>query len=431
MNLCMVGCTHRDATLDVRQQLAFAEDQVSDALATWSRQFPKSEFALLSTCNRVELYAAAEQDLPASDQFVKALLDYHGSPVMPNSNTLVTRTQRDAAAHLYRVASSLDSMVVGESQILAQVKQAYRVAREIGSTGPVLHDLFQSAVRTARRVHRETQLHKHRVSIPSVAIADFACRIFQRFDDKHVLVIGAGEMADETLRYLHDAGARRFYVVNRDRARGQQLAATWSGSSLPWEALWDQLAVADVVISTTSAHEPIIDAAGFDKLVGSRRQQRALFMLDLAVPRDIDPAVGDRLGVYLYSLDDLQSACEQNLRARAQELPAAERIVAAETERFLASAHHRYAAPVITSVRRALEEDKQAELVRLMNKLPDLSIRQRLEIEQFADRLVNKMLHPPLRTIRDASQDGAPHGLIDALRRLFGIEETGDPDEKQ
>jgi glutamyl-tRNA reductase len=361
--------------------------------------------------------------LPEPHELVSAMLRYHGVPQDAMAGSLVELVDRDAANHLYRVACSLDSMVVGEPQILAQVKHAYRLASEAGATGPYLHELFQSAVRTARRVHRETELHKHRVSIPSVAIADFACRIFERFDDKHVLVLGAGEMADETLRYLKDAGAQHIYVVNRDAERGSALALKWGGQWLPWEALWHQLAAADVVISTTSATDPIVDVLAFERFVAPQRQQRALFILDLAAPRDFDPRVGDCLGVYLYSIDDLQAACERNRAARARELPAAERIVQVETSRFLAAAHHRVAAPVITGLRRGFDEDKLAELTRLFNKLPELDERQRDEIARFADRLVNKMLHPPLKSIRDAAENGAPHGLLDALRRLFGLED--------
>ncbi len=263
-------------------------------------------------------------------------------------------------------------MVLGEPQILAQVKQAYQRAADLESAGPVLHDLFQSALRAARRVHNETTLHQHRVSIPSIAIADFASRVFERFDDKHVLVIGAGKMADETLRYLRDAGATRIHVVNRSPEHGNQLAQSWSGVVVPWDQLWDQLAAADLVVSATAAGQPVVTAAAFNQQVVPRRQQRPLFILDLAVPRDFEPAVGDALGVYLYSLDDLEHACELNRQSRAEELPAAERIVLAETDRFMAEAHRRAAAPVISGLRRNLEEPKQSELERLFNKLPEL-----------------------------------------------------------
>jgi glutamyl-tRNA reductase len=425
MNLRMVGCTHRGANLDLRQQLAFGSEQSADALVRWRKRFPNAELALLSTCNRVELYAAgdAADAAPESEQLLDALLGYHGVPAQRVAGQAVVLTQREVVSHLFRVAASLDSMVVGEPQILAQVKQAYQRAAELGSAGSSLHDLFQSALRAARRVHNETGLHKHRVSIPSVAIADFASRVFERFDDKHVLVIGAGEMAEETLRYLQDAGASQIHVVNRNPDRALELSRQWNGVAIPWERLWEELAAADLVIGATSAAEPIVTAAEFNRRVAPQRRQQPLFMLDLAVPRNFEGAVGDELGVYLYSLDDLSAACERNRQTRAAELPAAEAIVHAETDAFMAAAHRRVAGPVISGLRRNMEEPKQAELDRLFNKLPELDERARAEIMQFADRLVNKLLHPPLESLRDAAQEGPPHGLLDALRRLFRLED--------
>ena len=213
------------------------------------------------------------------------------------------------------------------------------------------------------------------------------------------LVIGAGEMADETLRYLRDAGDAHIHVINRDVDRGQQLAAKWNGEYHRWSELWDQLTAADLTISTTAATEPIVTAEQFDKQVAPGRYQRPLFILDLSVPRDFEAEVGDALGVYLYSLDDLAQACEQNRAARAAELPAAEKIVQQETKRFMAEVHHRATAPVITGLRQGFERPKDAELERLFNKLPNLDDQSRQEIQQFADRLVNKMLHPSARIV--------------------------------
>ncbi len=425
MNLRMIGCTHRATGVDVRQQLAFGDQQAPDALAQWRERFPAAELVLVSTCNRVELYAGGldAAAVPNSDDLLDAMLSYHRIPVERVQGQVLALAQRDAVVHLYRVAASLDSMVVGEPQILAQVKQAYQRSAELGSAGPVMHELFQSALRAARRVHHETDLHKHRVSIPSVAIADFASRVFEHFDDKHVLVVGAGKMADETLRYLQDAGAQRIHVINRSRQRADELAAACRGTAVPWTELWNQLVAADLVVSTTTAGEPVVTAAAFDERVAPLRQQRPLFILDLAVPRDFEPAVGERLGVYLYSLDDLATACELNRQSRARELPAAEEIVLAETDAFMADAHRRAAAPVITGFRRSIDDAKHAELERLFNKLPELDERSRAEITRFADRLGNKLLHPPLESLRDAAQEGPPHGLLDALKRLFRLED--------
>ena len=425
MNLRMVGCTHHEANLDLRQLLAFGPDEIADALRAWQARFPLAELVLVSTCNRVELYAAAPdaESLPAAEELADALLSSRNVPRQQLEGHLTTLVDRDVVRHVYRVASSLESMVIGEPQILAQVKQAYQAAIETGAAGPLLHEVFQTALRTAKRVAGETSLHKHRVSIPSLAIADLASCVFESFDGKQVLALGAGDMADETLRYLLKTGQPRIHVVNRHAERGRQLAEKCRGTFHPWDQLWDQLVLADLVISTTAAGEPIVSAEAFAEHVEPRRHQRPLFILDLAVPRDFSPAVGEALGVFLYSLDDLSQACQRNQAARAAELPAAEKIVAEETDRFVADALHRATAPVISGLRRGLHGPKQAELERLFRRLPQLDESARAEIQQFADRLVNKMLHPPLESLRDASQNGTHPGLLEALKRLFKIED--------
>lgn len=425
MNLRMIGCTHHEANLDVRQLLAFSPQQVEEALNRWQQQFPLAELVLLSTCNRVELYAAADEaeQLPSSEKLVKAMLDYRDVPLGKVEGHLTTLTNQDVVRHAYRVAASLESMVIGEPQILAQVKQAYQVACDVGTAGGRLHEVFQTALRTAKRITVETKLHQHRVSIPSVAIADLASCVFESFDNKHVLVLGAGDMAEETLQFLCDKWRPAVHVVNRSAERGRPLAERFQGEYHPWDQLWDQLALTDLVISTTSADEPVITAEQFDRHVQPLRHQRTLFVLDLAVPRDFSPEVGDALGVYLYSLDDLREACALNQAARAAEMPAAERIIMDETAHFMADAAHRATAPVISRLRSGMMVPKEAELERLFNKLPDLDDGTRGEIEKFADRLVNKMLHPPLESLRDASQNGQHTSLVDAVRRLFKLDE--------
>ena len=425
MNLRVVGCTHHEANLDVRQRLAFDRAEAATALADWQSLFPNTELVLLCTCNRVELYAAAAKrgDAPDPEKLIEALIGARQLSRKVVASEWLSLIDSAVVEHLFRVAASLESMVIGESQILAQVKQAYRVAQETGVSGPLMHELFQSALHTAKRVSGESSLHKHRVSIPSVAIAELASSVFETFDDKHVLVIGAGKMADETLRYLREAGQARIHVVNRSRERGESLAKKWAGQFHPWKNLWDQLSLADLAISTSGASESIVSAVDFRAHVVPRRHQRPMFILDLALPRDFDPAVGDALGVYLYSLDDLDRACQRNREARAAELPVAERIIAEEAGKFLAQLRHRASVPVITGLRAGLERPKSSELERLFQRLPHLDEQEKREIQQFADRLVNKMLHPPLESLRDASRNGNPHGLLDALRRLFKLED--------
>jgi glutamyl-tRNA reductase len=425
IKLTMVGCSHRQSGLAVRERLAFTPTQTADALAAWRIDHAQTEAVLLSTCNRVELYTATAgpESLFDSEAALHHLADFHNVPIEDVRGQVNRLDDEAVVRHLFSVAASLDSMVVGEAQILGQVKQAYELAGRIGSTGPVTHHLFQTAMRVARRVTNETTLHRHRLSIPSVAIADFASRVFERFDDKQVLVIGAGKMAQETLQYLADVGAKHLTILNRDMARARAIADQWRGTPAPWDTLADQLVEADLVISTTGSDRPIVTLERFQNEVSRRRHQRPLFILDLAVPRDFDPAIKEELGVYLFGLDDLAEACERNRAERAKEMPAAEQIVEEETARFVGEVRHRATGPVIARFREGLERSQAAELERLFQRLPELDERSQREIEQFADRLVGKMLHPPLESLRDESQNGSPHGLLEALQRLFQLKD--------
>ena len=419
----VVGCSHHGTSIAVRERLAFTPEQPREALDHWRRVFPGVEAVLLSTCNRVEIYAATERESePTLDQIAKFLARFHGLEPAEVAEHLYQFSDEAAVQHLFTVAASLDSMVLGEPQILAQVKQAYQVATEQDNTGPLPHAVFQAALRVARRVASETAIHQRRVSIPSVAVADFARQIFERFDDKETLVIGAGEMAEETLRYLQEEGARRITVVNRHFPRAEELAQRWLGRARPWEELPQALTAADLVISTTGAGQAIVTREQF-AAVESGRRDRPLLILDLAVPRDFDPALGDQPDVYLYSIDDLQAACQRNRTERDKELPAAMHIVEQETARFMAEMYHRTIGPVIERLRQGWQKPKEEELQRLLHKLPDVDDRARDEIRHSFDRLVNKLLHPPLESLRDESREGIPRGLLDALARLFQLKD--------
>ena len=419
----VVGCSHHGTPIALRERLAFSPEQTREALDQWRRVFPGVEAVLLSTCNRVEIYAATERETePTLDQIANFLARFHDLDPAEVIGHLYQYSDDAAVEHLFTVAASLDSMVLGEPQILAQVKEAYQAATQQDNTGPLMHAVFQASLRVARRVATETALHQRRVSIPSVAVADFARQVFERFDDKEILVIGAGEMAEETLRYLQDEGAWRVTVVNRSFDRAIHLAQQWGGRAVPWDDLPKALAGADLVISTTAAGEPIVTLAQF-AAVEARRFERPLFVLDLAVPRDFEPAIGNRPDVYLYSIDDLQAACERNRAKRDKELPAAMRIIQQETARFMAEMYHRAVGPVIERLRSGWQKPKDEELQRLLNKLPELDDRAKDEIRRSFDRLVNKLLHPPLESLRDESREGVPRGLLDALKRLFQLKD--------
>jgi glutamyl-tRNA reductase len=422
MKLQMVGCSHQNVSVELRERLAFSPDQAAAALDAWRQRFPTSEAVLLSTCNRVELYAAAGDvaDVPSDQQVKQFLAEFHGLELGQVFDDLFEQSGEAAVRHLFTVAASLDSMVLGEPQILAQVKQAYQLAREQESIGPITHEIFQRALRVAKRVATETSINEKRISVASVAVADFARNVFERFDDKRVLVIGAGETAEETLVYLQEAGAQHVTVINRSTAAAGDLAKRYNGQTATWDALDEQLVAADVIISATAATEPVVSLKRFQK-IEPQRFQRPLFILDLAVPRDFEPAVSDCIGVYLYSVDDLKETCRRNRADREQELPAAMKIVDEETSLFMHELYHRATGPIIRQLREGWQEVREQELTRLFNKLPDLSEYQRREISQSFERYVNKLLHPPLESLRDESRSGTPHGLLDALRKLFRL----------
>lgn len=423
MNLRIIGFSHRTASVKVREQLAFSPNQVPEALSQLQAQYPGSEAVLLSTCNRMELYIATdEQDhSPSHHDVVEFIAQFHGLNAIDVFEELYERTGEQAIRHLFNVAASLDSMVVGEAQILSQVKKAYELARQGNHAGTFMHTAFQRAIKVARRITSETAIHEKHVSIPSVAVADFARQIFERFDDKCVLVAGAGEMAEETLIYLKAEGANDVRILNRSLERAEALAESHGGRALPWEQLLQELAHADLVVSATSASEPIVNRESLAH-VQQHRSDRPIFILDLAVPRNFAPDAGNLPGVYLYSIDDLKDVCESNRKQREAELPKAHRIIEDEAQDFLADLHHRSTGPTIRRLRNLTSELKQAEVERLFNKLDDLSDRQREEIERAFDRVVNKILHPPLESLRAEASKDTHHGLLDALKRLFKLQ---------
>ena len=424
MRLNLVGCSHHNTTVDVRERLAFTGEQVVDALEKLRARFPRSEAVLLSTCNRVELYTGCEdpKHAPTRDQIIQFLADYHGMKADEVASHVTARSHEEAIRHLFTVAASMDSLVIGEPQILNQVKEAYRVATDGDYTGPLTNNAFQGAIRVAKRITTETAIHKRRVSIPSVAVAETARAIFERFDDKFVLVIGAGEMGRETAQYLVAEGAKQITVVNRSRDRAENLAAEVGANVADFSELDELLVKADLVVSTTAATEPVVTSDRYRKLEAGR-YQRPLLVLDLAVPRDFEEGVGDCLGVFLYSVDDLKQTCEANQQARQKEWPRARKIIEEESARFMADLNRRATGPAIRRLREQADRIKSQELQRLMNKLSSVDDKSRREIEITIDRIVNKVLHPPLESLRDEAEAGAPQGLLDALVRLFKLED--------
>lgn len=421
MNLQVVYCTHETSPLAIRERIAFANDeQIERAYRSLRKSFPKSEFVLLSTCNRVEIYAAQNSSdetlVPAS--LVQFLAEFHNVPIDDLVGEVRAQSGADAVRHLFEVVSSLDSMVLGEPQIVNQVKGAYSLAESNGMCGAHTHALFQAAIHASSRIRTETQLCEGRVSIASVAVGDFAKSIFDSFRDKLVLVIGAGEMAMEALRYLQDEGVSQIVVINRNIGRAEALAAEFRGSSVSWDQLDLWMGKADVIVSTTGAEQPIVDARRFS---ATRRESRPVFILDLGAPRDFSHEVGDLDEVFLYDIDSLRRTCDENRQRRTREVERARKIVDEELRTFIAEANRRNSDDVVVQLRQGWHEISKGELDRLFNRLPHLEPAQRELIEQTVSRIVNKLLHPPLETLKDESKEGTPHGLIDALRRLFRL----------
>lgn len=425
MNLLALYCTHQTTPLAIRERLAFASsDKLAEAYHALQDRFPGTESVILSTCNRVEMYLARPSDAEplTPPQLAQFLSEFHKVPLDEFVGELRAATGREAVRHLFEVISSLDSMVLGEPQIVNQVREAYGVAEVQGACGPLTHALFQGAIQTSKRVRTETRLAEGKVSIASVAVGEFAKSIFDHFADKLVLVIGAGEMAEETLRYLKSEGIREIVVVNRNPDRAMKLAADWGGRPEPWADLNKWLGVADVIVSTTGAEKPIVDAQLF-KSVRSASPGRTAFILDLGAPRDFTTSVGDLENVFLYDIDSLKETCERNRKARVREIDKARNVVEEESTRFMGEFYRRAGGEVVTRLMQDWHALSKDELDRLFNKLPHL-VKDREQIERTFERIVNKLLHPPLEALKDEAREGTPHGLINALKRLFGLHDS-------
>jgi len=424
LNLQVVYCNHHSAALAVRERLAFSSEELLHAAYDRLRvDFPDSEIVVLSTCNRVELYAAHESpdEAPTHQQIARFFADFHQIPLDEFVDDLLEQTGPDAVRHLFEVTSSVDSMVLGEPQIVSQVKEAYDVAMKNDACGPLTNALFQGALRVSARVRTETKLSEGRVSIASVAVGEFGKSIFDRFDDKTVLIIGAGEMAEETLRYLKEEGVRDIIVVNRSLKRAEELAAEWGGRTEPFDKLDECLVAADVIVSTTGADRPIIDVPRFQQVL-EKREGRAVFVLDLGAPRDFEPAVGEiDDSVFLYDIDSLEQTCERNRGKRVKEIERAQRLIEEETAKFMHDVYHQATGPVVKRLREEWHDIRRQEVERLNKKLSHLAAEDVREIEQSIERIVNKLLHPPLKALKDEAKEGTPHGLIDALKRLFHL----------
>ncbi len=429
--LLLVGLNHATAPLAVREKLAFAAGQRPEAMAALRERFDGCETVLLSTCNRVELYIAAHSpDATPAESVIEFLAEYHGLSAEEFRGHLYQKSGDEVTSHLFTVASSLDSMVVGETQILGQVRDAYDVARRIGATGTTLNPLFQRALAVGKQVMNETAIGEGRVSVASAAV-DYAKQIFDQFGDKMVLSIGAGKMAVLVLRYFAALRPGGLLVCNRDPGKSASLSEQFGGMPAAFERLNEHLTAADIVVTSTGSNHPIITRELFEPLVKARRY-RPIFLIDIAMPRDVEPAVGELENVYLYNIDDLQQVVARTQSQRNGSVDAARRMVESQVEDFAQWERARGMGPVIHELSRRYHEVAREELNRTLSKLPNIKPEERAHMEELSRRLVNKLLHDPIKALREA--DGVhiqPEQYLHAMRKLFRLEDDGEGETKR
>jgi glutamyl-tRNA reductase len=422
-SLFVAGMNHLTAPVDVREQLAFEEEKVREILADlWGRGL-FSEVMILSTCNRVEVYGVAEAPGEAREAAFSRLGAQRGVALREIEPMLYTKTKDEAVLHVFRVAASLDSMMLGEPQILGQVKEAFALAQSSSTIGPLLHSLMSQAFGVAKKVRTETEVGRHAVSI-SFAAVELGRKIFGGLDGKAVLLVGAGEMAELAARHLVEHGALPVYVANRTLSRAQELARQLGGAAVPFDELHAVMASVDIVIASTAAPEPIIRAADVQQALHARRS-RPLFFIDIAVPRNVEPGVNDLDNAFCYDVDDLRSVVDSNLRERQREAQRAEALVAREVERFASRLKALEVVPTIVSLRDKLETIRRAELDKALARLEGADEETRRVLEALSQSIVNKILHAPMVKLRDSSGTGHGPRWGELISELFGLKGGG------
>ncbi|HEY7330739.1 MAG TPA: glutamyl-tRNA reductase [Gemmataceae bacterium] len=433
MILLAIGCSYKTTPVEVRERLAFKDEQLSRAHTELCTGFD-CEAVILSTCNRVELYAGCVLDGPDAaginpvarldaECIAEFFADFHNLPVSTVRPHLYIHRQAEAVRHLFRVAASLDSMIVGEGQIAGQVKKAYEQAVHDDSVGPLLHALFRYARQVARRVRTETGIAHGHVSVSSAAV-DYVKQVFDHFDDKTILVIGAGKMGELTLKHLQQLNPRHIWVTNRSPEKAESVAKGCGGEPMPWQRLDDLLARTDIVLSTTGASEPIVTRQRYEQ-IAARRTGGPLVVLDIAVPRDFDPAIHDGDRTCLFNIDDLKRIREATLADRLKHVEPAEAIVQQETKAFLKDWARRRHGPVIARLTQDLDSKRREIVSELLGKLNGrLTDEDRRRIEGAFRLLMNRILHGPITALTEETHSGSGgHTLLDALRKLFRLQE--------
>ncbi|HXG64470.1 MAG TPA: glutamyl-tRNA reductase [Blastocatellia bacterium] len=422
MNIVLVGLSHKTAPVEVRERVAFNPPSITDALSRMVCQGALDEGLIVSTCNRVELVASA----PAGSQeglhcLTEFFCNFHELSPAAISPHLYQFADADAVKHVFRVASSLDSMVVGESQILGQVKEAYQHAVSVGTVGRVLSQLMQRAISVAKRVRTETAIAQNPVSISSVAV-ELARKIFGDFSDNTVMLVGAGEMAELAARKLMEAGTSKLIVTNRTAARAEEVAREFGGGAVNFEAFYDVLPAADIVICSTGAPDYVIRPEETRRALKQRRRGPVLF-IDISVPRNIDPEISGLDNAFLFDIDDLQAVVQTNIKEREREARNAETIIETEVGQFIKQLRALDIGNSVAEVKQLIGQMALGEFKRHRKRLGDLSPEQEAAIQEvIIPALVNKLSHPVIVHLRTAARNGETTEVLNELRKMIRID---------
>jgi glutamyl-tRNA reductase len=425
MNILVLGLSHHTAPIEIREKLAFPVKDIPQSLIKFKQLTEINEAVILSTCNRVEIYAVSQTPLREVFNQIKLFLaDTHQIPISQFEPFLEAHHGSGAARHLFRVASSLDSMVIGESQILGQVKEAYEIATSAGFTNQILHTLFQRSFGVAKEIRSTTDIGKGAISVGSVAV-ELAHKLFGDLHNRAVLVIGAGEMSDLTLRHLAEEGVTTITVSNRSYERAVELAQKYQGRAIRLEDCFTLMEQVDIVISSTGATQCIIQKEQLVPVMRNRKY-RPIFLIDIAVPRDIDSQVNKIDNVYLYNIDDLQQVVDNNLTLRQQECSRCEALIEKELTQFMQWYNSLAITPIIKNLNAKLEGIRERELQRTLNQLADLSPEQKEKIAYLTQRITNQFLNSPLEQLKKYAATGDGFSHAQAINDLFELEKSNN-----
>ena len=420
MNLTLLGINHRTAPVEVRERMHIPESRLVQAVSDLIHREGIREGLILSTCNRVEVMTSAEDSVDAEPIIRQFLADHHRCELGPYQRFFYRYQQQEVVRHLFRVASSLDSMILGEPQILGQLKRAYALAQEAGGlNGSSLKEIVSQALAVGRRVRRETALGSAAVSV-SYAAVELAKKIFGSLEGRTIFVIGAGKMSELAARHLLRSGAGAIYVTNRTYERAVQLAAAFRGTAIAFEELFERLPEADIVISSTGAAGYVVNKEQVARILSARRN-RPVFFVDIAVPRDIDPLVNELDNAFVYDIDDLGQVVEANKKQREREAVWAEQIVEEEVPRTMRRLASRDLVPTIVALEDRLNAIREGEMERYNTRLGNLTAEQRQAVDALTRGIMNKILHGPLTELKSGVGQPEQAALVKLVRKIFGL----------